>query len=76
MSKNEIVKRLYKENPIATFMFIRMGVAYYQTLLPDEDLINSTSVDFEIPVGDMGSADFFPTMEAKHLRRWIVEFVE
>lgn len=41
------------------------------------DTVNSKTyegiqVNFEIPVNDMGTADFFPTMEAKLLNRWIV----
>lgn len=62
----EIKKRFYKEKPTAIFKFIRMGVAYYYTDLSD------MRVEFEIPVDDMGEADFSSTMEAKYLNRWIV----
>jgi hypothetical protein len=31
MEKNDIKKSLYKQNPKATFRFIRKGVAYYST---------------------------------------------
>lgn len=67
MERNEIVKALYKQKPTADFQFIRIGVAYYTTILEDGTLVN-----FEVPVNDMGSADFFPQMEAKHMIRWIV----
>lgn len=43
-----------------------MGVAYYYADL------NDTRIYFEIPVDEMGEADFGRTMEAKHLIRWIV----
>jgi len=64
--KNEIKKRIYRNKPIASFVSIRMGVAYY--------IVNfgEVKVYFEIPVSDMGTANFLPKMEAKHLLRWIV----
>lgn len=64
--KTEIKKRLYKEKPEARFQYIRMGVAYYYADLSD------MRVHFEIPVSDMGDADFGVTMEAKLLNRWLV----
>ena len=71
MERNEIIKALYKQKPMTDFKYIRIGVAYYSTILED-----ATHVDFEVPVNDMGSADFFPQMEAKHMIRWIVDYVE
>lgn len=66
MTKNEIKKALYKQKPEAHFRFIRKGVAYYYADLEE------MRVNFEIPVSDMGDADFTPTMEGKLLIRWLV----
>lgn len=67
MTINEIKRVLRVEKPIAKLEYIRNGVAYY---------LASTSiagrVRFEIPVSDMGSADFFPEMDTKHITHWIV----
>lgn len=67
MTKTEIKKALYKEKPLARLDFIRIGTAYYNTTLE-----NGTVVNFEVPVTDMGEADFTTTMEGKLLQRWIV----
>lgn len=67
MEKNEVKKALYKQNPKATFNFIRKGVAYYTT-----EINETFQIFFEIPVIDMGDADFESTMDAKLLIRWIV----
>lgn len=66
MERNEIRKALYKEKPMATFKYIRKGVAYYDTFL-----LGGKVIKFEIPVSDMGESDFFFHMEAKLLQRWI-----
>jgi len=66
MEKNEIKKLLYTHKPIATFSYIRKGSAYYKTKVNDVEVI------FNIPVVDMGDADFLPEMEAKLLARWIM----
>jgi hypothetical protein len=68
--KNEIKKMLYKNNPIAFFDKIRLGVAYYSLFLGDggED---TEVISFEIPVTDMGEADFTSQMQAKYLIRWL-----
>ena len=62
-------KALYKQNPKATFKFIRKGVAYYTTEIREGQTFQ---IFFEIPVIDMGDADFESTMDAKLLIRWIV----
>jgi hypothetical protein len=67
MELNDIKKGLYKFKPIAKFRFIRKGVAYYSTFLADEYFVH-----FQIPVEDMGDADFCYEMDAKLLIRWIV----
>jgi hypothetical protein len=66
MEVNEIKKALYRQKPKATIVFIRKNVAYYKTELTD-----GTKLRFEIPIKDMGDADFFPEMEAKLLIRWV-----
>ena len=66
MEKNEIKKSLYKQNPKATLDYIRKGYAYYFTVLED-----GTKINFEIPISDMGDADFFSHMDSKLLTRWI-----
>lgn len=73
MTINEIKKKFYKENPPAYLRYIRMGVAYYYVELEkgcDDSYV--PTVEFEIPVDDMGNADFESIMPAKHLLRWIV----
>lgn len=69
MEKNDVVKSLYRQNPVAYFRFIRMGVAYYDCTLGD-----FTKIEFQIPVEDMGSADFFVEMDSKHFIRWITSW--
>jgi len=66
MTKNEIKKDLYKQNPTAVFTHIRKNVAFYKTKLE-----NDAEVLFEIPVVDMGDADFFQEMEGKYIIKWI-----
>ena len=66
MTTTEIKKELYKQKPDAHLRYIRKGVAYYYS-----DLIESR-VYFEVPISDMGDADFTPTMDAKLLNRWLV----
>ncbi len=67
MTITEIKKALYKQKPNAHIQFVRKGVVYYYTDLEER------RVYFEVPVDDMGDADFMPTMDAKLLNRWIVE---
>jgi hypothetical protein len=67
MELNEIKKALYKENPHAVLKHIRKGVAYYSAHLASEDKV----IQFQIPVSDMGDADFLSHMDSKLLIRWI-----
>lgn len=71
--KSAIQKSLYKQNPPADFEKIRVGVAYYtsEIVFEDEDR-EPLELSFQIPVSEMGSTDFTPVMEAKHLFRWLV----
>ena len=66
MTNTEIKKELYKQKPEATLRYIRKGVAYYYADLEQQ------RVDFEVPINDMGDADFTPRMDAKLLGRWLV----
>lgn len=65
MTNTEIKKATYKEKPQADFKWIRNGLACYCA-----DLENYR-VQYEIPVSDMGTAEFGRTMDAKLLNRWI-----
>ena len=65
MNAVEIKKALYREKPQAHFMYVRKESAYYQADLKER------KVFFQIPVSDMGDADFLPVMDAKLLGRWI-----
>lgn len=69
--KNDIKKKLYRFNPIADFNKIRMGIAYYSLFLGDGGQ-DTEVINFEIPVTDMGEADFTTQMPAKYLIRWLV----
>jgi len=66
MEKNEIKKALYKTKPLASFTKIKNGNAYYVASIEDE------AIFFEIPVNDMGDAEFLMLMDAKLLIRWIL----
>lgn len=77
METNEIKKLLYKQNPAALFKYIRKGNAYYQAGIEIDkdnllDLPIVKLITFEVPVSDMGDADFLSMMPAKLLIRWIV----
>jgi hypothetical protein len=71
MTNTEIKKALYKQKPIAEFEFIRVGVAYYSTTIDNEG--EDFKVSFQVPVNDMGDADYLPQMDAKLLNRYISE---
>jgi len=67
MELNEIKKALYKENPHAVLKGIRRGVVYYSAHLVSNDII----IQFQVPIEDMGDADFLSHMDSKLLIRWI-----
>ena len=67
MTLTEIKKELYKQKPEANLRYIRKGVAHYYSDLSE------LRVNFEIPIADMGDADFGPTMDGKLLIRWLIE---
>lgn len=79
METNDIKKHLYKQNPKAKLSYIRKGSAYYATVI----LVNEQTIDeqskiilFEVPVLDMGDADFHYEMDGKFLIRWILNNTE
>ncbi len=61
----EIKKALYRQKPQADLLYIRNEKALYEAQLSEQKIF------FEIPVSDMGDADFLPIMDAKLLIRWI-----
>jgi hypothetical protein len=65
--KIEAMKVLCRLQPEAKLLFIRQGVAYYEAVI-DSD----TTMDFQIPVSDMGDTDFHAIMNAKLFARWFV----
>ena len=73
MKLNDIKKALYKQNPMADFWRIRKGVADYKTIIncDEQEIPKQKEVIFNIPVEDMGDADFLCEMESKYLIRWI-----
>jgi len=78
LKTTDIKKYLYKQNPKAVFSFLRKGVAYYVTTIRNENKLipEDKNITFEIPVTDMGDADFFYVMDGKLLIRWIVNYDE
>lgn len=72
MTNTQIKKALYKQKPTAKFDKIRIGIAYYSTMILDDNN-EPFYVNFEVPVNDMGEADYLPEMDAKLLNRYIVE---
>ena len=70
MTNTEIKKALYKQKPQAKFDKIRIGIAYYSTMVLDDNN-EPFYVKFEVPVNDMGEADYLPEMDAKLLNRYI-----
>ena len=72
METTVIKKELYKQKPIAKLKFIRLGVAYYSAIILDEE--KEFTVEFQVPVVDMGDTDFYPEMDGKLLNRYIINF--
>ena len=70
MENIAIKKYLYKQKPLATLEMIRIGVAYYKCKITD-NTGRPVRVNFEVPISDMGEADFLKIMESQHLNRWI-----
>jgi len=70
MNKTEIKKALYKQKPVAEFNCIIGTTLYYKTKVLFED--KSITVDFAIPVDEIGDAVFYKEMDGKLLNRYIV----
>lgn len=75
---NEIKKLLYKQNPNAKLIFIRKGIAHYvaDVLIELDGETKVEKIHFEVPITDMGDADFLYIMDGKFLIRWIVIYGE
>ena len=67
MEKNEVIKRLYKENPKANLMYVRDAQVHYMTEIND----GLVTIMFKIPMEETKGADFLCEMEAKFLIKWI-----
>lgn len=68
MEKNEIKKALYRENPVAKFLYYRKGTLYYGTSISIDPM---QSIIFSVPADDTGDADFLRDMDAKLLIRYL-----
>lgn len=73
LSKTEIMKILYKENPIAKEISVILsdtltGSEIYSTYVTETSI---GDVHFIIPHSDMGENRFRETEQAKLLSRWI-----
>lgn len=66
MTKNDLKKYLLKNKPTASINYIRKGSAYYITIVEEK------IITFQVPVDDMGDADFLPDMPAQLLIRWLL----
>ena len=70
MNKNEIKKALYKQKPTAEFTCIVGTTLYYKTKVEIDD--KTITVDFAIPVDEIGDAVFYKEMDAQFLNRYII----
>ncbi len=71
MELNDIKKALYKQSPEAKMFCVnKYGVNYEATITVNDIPVKLT---FQVPLIDMGDADFLPVMEAKLLIRWIIK---
>lgn len=74
-NNNEIKKYLLKNKPKAQFQYIRKGNAYYKIdVYKDNGFLAVGQITFEIPMSDMGEADFKAEMDGNLLMRWIYSF--
>lgn len=74
MNISEVKKRLYKENPVASLTTIKKGIIHYMAALPDTTDHGADVIYFDVPVSDIGDAEFKAQMDSKHLNRWIVDY--
>lgn len=71
MNSTEIRKELYKQKPLAKFVYVRNKIAVYASDITVEN--TDKTIVFEIPIDDMGDATFTDMMDAKLLSRWLIE---
>ena len=72
----DIKKQTYKQQPVAKFINIRNGKAFYTFSLSFEGYKDGKlTYECQIPISDMGDASFNAEMEAKFLLRWVQEQV-
>ncbi len=76
MTKNELKKLIYKQNPTARFLYIKDNIACYIALLDDPDEVafneyGKRAIEFNIPLVDMDKGTFNTLEEAKLLIKWI-----
>lgn len=85
MEINEIKKDLYKSKALATFAKYQKGQIFYNVKIFNELYqfpiavveINIVDDDSQMLLSaDLGSTPFLPTMDGKHLIRWISKAVE
>ena len=67
--KNHFKKLIYKVNPPAKLVYITKDKLWYRTDVEDGEETNI--ITFSIPLGDIGDAKFYETMDAKLLLRWL-----
>jgi hypothetical protein len=66
MEKNEIKKALYKEKPTAVKLSEFEGHWLYKTVLG-----NGETIQFSVPITEMGENEFEDQLPAQLLIRWI-----
>jgi len=73
MDKNEVKKRLYKENPGAILLEVRADGMLYQALFKGDDGLPDINqkVKFLVPLGEIGEVVWNRIMDAKLLIRWL-----
>lgn len=63
--KNEIKKWLYKNKPLAKFMFVNSDGITYQTKMEDKTIL------FVIPLDEIGTITYGLETESQLLLRWL-----
>lgn len=74
MTLTEIKKGLYKQKPIASFIkATKSGLMYSATFKRDVNVLGGwESVDFLVPLSDIGDATFGNGVESQLLIRYII----
>lgn len=66
MTKNDVKKELYKQNPKAALLLVDKDGVHYEGSLK-----NGQVLYFSVPFNDLGDAKFYAEMDAKYLIRWL-----